>query len=152
MQYSQKMARKICDAIASSRYSLTKICSLNPDFPTADCIYKWRAKYDDFREMYNDARKMQAELGSDIIKQVVEELDNYVYIDDKGNKRIDASLVNMAKVKISAEQWISSRLAGNLYTDKKQLEHDFKNHERYRDNLRKQGPPGTAGMGMRPQL
>lgn len=33
---------------------------------------------------------------------------------------------------------------------KRQQENDFKNHERYRDNLRKQGPPATAAMGMRP--
>jgi len=67
-RYSHEIADTICERLAVEGESLRTICS-DPAMPTKLTVFRWLARYEEFRDMYGVAREWQTTvLGDDAIK------------------------------------------------------------------------------------
>jgi len=101
--YTNELADKICDAIASSTKGTKKICNENSEFPNQETMFKWLAKHDYFNQQYVRAKQKQVEPLVDSMLDIVEE---------------DAD-VQRAKLKVDTYKWLACKLVPKLYGQKK---------------------------------
>ncbi len=118
--YSEELAERICNAIASSDKGLVKLCEENPDFPTKETLFQWKYKYKEFSDRYYDARRNQAEVFAEGTIEIANE--KPYYTDEKGISKIDAGHVAWQKLNVNTRQWHASKLAPKIYGDQKQIE------------------------------
>lgn len=105
-EYSEERATHICGQIAEGR-SLSAICR-EDDVPTMTTIFRWLAddRYSAFREMYTQAREIQAETHADEITAIADEV------------LPDAAEVAKARLRIDARKWVAAKLKPRKYGDK----------------------------------
>ena len=119
--YSDEMAKKVCEAIATNTCGYVHLERLYPDLPAFTTVKEWRHRHPEFMSQYLEARRLQAEL-------MVEEIDDMVpkeiryYVDDRGQERIDAPSAGLLIAKINNRKWQASKLAPKIYGDKKEIE------------------------------
>lgn len=81
-------------------------------------IYRWRWKHEEFRQMYEEAKKHQVEL---LVDECIDIADN-VYKDDiiseAGNQVCNAEYINRSRLRIDTRKWLASKLAPRIYGDK----------------------------------
>jgi len=103
-RFTQELANKICEAVATSPYGLDKICEENPEFPTAKCIYDWRMRHHAFGEAYARAKIQQADL-------LAEECLNIARNCTKDNW-------GQTRLLIDTHKWLASKLLPKQYGDR----------------------------------
>lgn len=114
--YSEELADKICNEIATQSKGLETICRENPDFPTARTVHYWAFKNEAFFQKYMRARKFQTHKLLDKCLDVAE--------DDEEDTLIK---INRARVKIDTYKHNAVRLNPETYGDhKKDLSADDK--------------------------
>src|SRR5262249_15782713 len=57
-RYSYEIADTICERLAVEGESLRTICA-DPAMPTKSTVFRWLARYEEFRDMYGVAREWQ---------------------------------------------------------------------------------------------
>ncbi len=81
---------------------------------------------DDTRQMYDEARKLQAEAWGDEMIQIADDAssDYYTATDRSGNEyqKVDHEVVNRSKLRIGTRQWLMSRLHHERFGDRIQQE------------------------------
>lgn len=127
--YSEQLAEKICETVASSPYGLKQICEENPDFPSRDTIYKWKFRYKSFSDMYDNAKRIQADILAESITDISDDKSSDIYFDDHGNKRIDSGSVAHRKLMVDTRKWLASKMLPKVYGDKQVVENNHKFHE-----------------------
>jgi hypothetical protein len=124
--YSIELAQKICRSIASSTDSMTKICNRNPEFPNRECIWSWRLDYPEFSNMYNDAKRQQADLLAEEILEIADDARNdIIHREDRdGNEYevINSEFVARSKIRIETRKWHASKMLPKVYGDRLELE------------------------------
>src|SRR5262249_61792782 len=67
-RYSHEIADTICERLAVEGESLRTICA-DPAMPTKSTVFRWLARYEEFRDMYGVAREWQTTvLGDEAIQ------------------------------------------------------------------------------------
>lgn len=122
-KYCIEMATRICEAIATHTESYTKICELNPDFPDKSNMRLWRYRHPEFRAMYDQAKRDQAEL---FVEELLEIAD-FTGLDSKinfktGEESMDTEWVARSRLRVDTRKWIACKLLPKVYGDKKEDE------------------------------
>lgn len=105
--YTEELAAKICNEIATQSKGLETICRENPDFPTARTIHYWAFKNESFFQMYMQARRFQTHKLMDKCLDVAE--------DDEEDTLIK---INRARVKIDTYKHNATRLNPETYSER----------------------------------
>lgn len=71
--YNLRIANRICEHIASGR-SLKEALAKEPLSPSVTMIFRWLDSYPAFREKYERARLMQADVHADTMMEMAEEV------------------------------------------------------------------------------
>jgi len=109
--YTTEMAIKVCTVISVDARSLKQICASNPDFPDEKIIHRWRVYYPAFAKNFNAAKKCQAQI---LVDEIIE------LVDDPAN--CEPEILNWSKSRVSARQWLATKLLPKIYGDKQQVE------------------------------
>ena len=92
------------------------------------------------KELYDEARQLQAEAWADEMIEISNGEGNDTYEDERGNIRVDNEVVNRDKLKIGTRQWLMSRLHYERFGDRMTQKHEGEilvNHSDILDGARK---------------
>lgn len=76
------------------------------------------------REMYDEARQIQAEVMSDELQGIADDGSNDTYTDGKGNVRVDQDVVQRSRLRVDTLKWRLAKLHHKRFGDKIQTEQE----------------------------
>lgn len=132
--YTEKLANRICELIATHPIGYEKLRIMYPDLPDKTAMYTWRLQFPEFSAKYLEARRKQSEIQ-------LEEIDDMIpssittYVDEKGNERIDAPSASLAIARANNRKWMASRLLPKVYGDKIELERKESENEYLKEQI-----------------
>lgn len=116
--YTQELADKICNAIATSSEGLRRLCKQDESLPAVTTIMRWLDTNVEFREQYARAREAQAEFMVDETIEIADDGTNDYYKNSKGEVLFDAEHVQRSRLRVDTRKWVASKLAPKKYGDK----------------------------------
>ncbi len=126
--YSEKLADRICELVATHPIGYEHIRNMYPDIPRMGVVREWRIRYPEFNAKYLDAKRFQAEIMVEDIDDLLPD-DIKTYIDERGNERIDSPTASMLIAKINNRKWMAARLSPKRFGDYKEENSDDKKKE-----------------------
>jgi len=120
--YDPELAAEICEAVATSTLSMKKILEAHPHFPHEQAIRKWRYKIQEFREMWAEAKRCQAELFVEQCLPISDDSSEDVVIDSNGNPIMNGEFVARSRLRIDMRKWIGVKLVPRIYGERMQVE------------------------------
>lgn len=124
--YNEKLAKKMCEKIASDSRSVGRLCREVDFFPHEDTFYNWLKLHQKFAELYVQAKRQQVNI---LIEEIVEISDDTKHDTiTKTNKNGDEyevcnnEWVNRSRLRVDTRKWIATKLVPRLYGDKTQVE------------------------------
>ena len=121
--YTLELAELICHRVASHGMGLKQICAMYDDMPNPSTIYDWRAKNEQFSEMYLNSRRKQAHILVETSLDDVEDIQKYYYEDPMtGVTRVDSGVVAAQKALAAQKTWLAGKFRVQDYGDKQQTE------------------------------
>jgi hypothetical protein len=106
--YTPELASRICDLIAIHPISVKRIVAQYGDLPDDSNIYRWLARYPEFRSQYLEAKETQA-------LAVTDELW------DELSFGLNKEELDVFDRKFRFQQWHLSKLAPKQFGDKKEI-------------------------------
>jgi hypothetical protein len=120
-----EMMAAICEQIASGM-SLGKICA-QEGYPNRATVIQWVLKYEDFRDMYRTARKVQVEGYADEIVGIADDTTNDYRTVEKRNgqkvQAVDHEHISRSKVRIDTRWRLMAAMMPHVYGDHVEVEH-----------------------------
>jgi hypothetical protein len=113
--YQPRMAAKICEAIAEGR-SLREICG-EPGMPSRESVRRWHARHEDFRQQYDAARLLAADLIADDINDMLDALPDAVRAAAAAGINENA-VVSAHRTQLDGKKWLLSKIAPARYGDR----------------------------------
>lgn len=112
--YTAKRAKHICQELMKGR-TLTRISEEDEDIPTLVAIYSWMNPnhpqyHPEFVEAYNLARKIQAEVLADEIKDISD--------NDTNDNQVK---LGRDKLRIDNRKWMAAKMSPKKFGDKVEL-------------------------------
>lgn len=98
--YSETIADEICEHLANGK-SLLSWCNEEGN-PTRATVFRWVAKYPEFRDKYARAREEQADAFADEIAFIADTEED----------------ANKARVRIDARKWVAARMQPRKYGER----------------------------------
>lgn len=122
--YTQEIAERICEKIATTTLSLRRICDSDDTLPSVETVRRWLYRDESgFRALYARAKEQQAEMQEEDLLTIADDGTNDTYIDDEGQVRVDHDVIQRSKLRIETRKWLMSKLAPKKYGDKVDLNH-----------------------------
>ncbi len=121
-KYTEEIADKICNEIASSSKGLHAICKEIKLHPST--VFDWISKHKEFADKYARAREAQADFLADEIVSISDKpLIGTVTKETKdGTFEETGDNVNRSRLMVDARKWIASKLKPKKYGDKIEAE------------------------------
>lgn len=116
--YTDKLAKEICDAIASSSKGTKRLCEDNSHWPCQDTLFTWLKKYPEFSEQYAQAKICQIELLVDEILEISDDASQDQYVNELGVLVPNSPAINRARLKVDTRKWLASKLVPKVYGNK----------------------------------
>jgi len=110
--YSEELIDEICERISDGE-SIKDICA-DDEMPKRTTIFRWLAKYEEFRNLYARAREEQADLIFDEVKKIADECGGER--DETG--RYVPDQVTKARLQIDTRKWQAAKLRPKVYGDR----------------------------------
>lgn len=126
-KYTDKIAKEICMEIATTTRGLQEICDANPPFPSPKTIYTWLTTKPDFLQMYESAKRAQAQLLAEEIITIsntpkMGQITTTAGKDEKGKPIIkEVKVLDMLehrKLQVDARKWMAARLLPKKYGER----------------------------------
>ncbi len=117
--YSTDLAERICERIADGE-SIREIIKAG-GCPSYTTLCAWLRERPEFAEMYALAKANQAEFGAAEIRELADQLPEYVTIttgEDRTETRVDTGWVQWQKNRIEARKWIAAKLLPRVYGER----------------------------------
>lgn len=125
--YSDELAKEICDAIASTSKGYKGILEENPHFPARTTLFRWLREHTTFRNMYAQAKRDQIEVYVDEILEISDDSahDTLMREDKYGGayEVCNNEWVNRSRLRVDTRKWLASKLVPRVYGDKVLNEH-----------------------------
>lgn len=130
--FSQEIASKICEEIATSSKSLRTICK-DESMPSVRAVLNWLSKGDQpdaepefkaFVQQYARAREEQADFMAEEIIEIADDGSNDLMTIQKGDQSYEMEnkeVTSRSKLRVEARKWIASKLKPKKYGDKLDL-------------------------------
>lgn len=131
--YTDELADRICEIVATNPEGLPVLCKKFPDLPTPDTIRRWRWDRPIFSAKYAEAKRFQAEIMAESIEDIIDETAEFIFFDEHGNRRLDTGILGHARLRVDSRKWHASKLAPKIYGDKQQTEVTVKHEESLKD-------------------
>jgi hypothetical protein len=121
-KYSEALGKKICRAISVTTDSMTQICNKNPDFPVRETIWAWRIDFPDFSNMYDAAKRAQADLLVEEIKDIADDSSRDDKFTATGDITCDSEWVARSRLRVDTRKWIACKLLPKVYGEHNKIE------------------------------
>jgi hypothetical protein len=122
--YTDKLAKEICDKIASSSKGTKKLCVEHPHWPCQDTLFTWLKAYPEFSEQYAQAKICQIELLVDEILEISDDASQDQYTNELGTLVANPPAIHRARLKVDTRKWLASKLVPKVYGNKIDIEGD----------------------------
>lgn len=116
----QEVFDAVCDDIACERKALGEILKKHALSPST--FFRWMAASPSMQENYARAKEVQAELMVEDILAIADDGRNDTFLDDKGNVRTDAEVVNRSRLRVDSRKWLASKLLPKKYGDRSEVD------------------------------
>jgi hypothetical protein len=124
--YSQELADRICELLATHPIGLVSLCKMYPDLPSPSIIRKWliEPEKSEFLHQYEIALSMRADLFFDEILEIADSPQIGETITTKaGAKEVtQADMIQHRRLRIDVRKWIVSKLMPRKYGDSTQMD------------------------------
>lgn len=90
-----------------------------------DSFYYLMTRDPTVKEMYEEARQIQAEHMADEMQAIADDGMNDTYTDDKGRQRVDQDVVQRSRLRVDTMKWRMSKLHWKRFGDKIQQSQDI---------------------------
>ncbi len=118
--YTDELALQILDLIAGGE-SLRSICR-RPGMPVRATVANWLFRHKPFRERYDLARQLRADVHFDEILEIADDPTGDVV--QNGDKRtVDWENVQRSRLRVDARKWICARMNPQKYGERITTEH-----------------------------
>jgi hypothetical protein len=114
--YSPELADQICALVAEGN-SLRAILDM-PGMPCRRVVLYWLYDRQDFREKYEIARMLQAEVWSHEILEIADDSAGDFIINERGERVVDHENINRARLRVDSRKWLLSKLLPKKYGDR----------------------------------
>jgi len=85
--------------------------------PSASAVFSWLSKYYAFAEQYARAKEAMAEAIFWEIFDICDDGRNDIYMDDKGQVRVNHDVVARSRLRVDTRKWALARMAPKKYGD-----------------------------------
>lgn len=122
--YTDELALKVCEEIASTSKSLRTICA-QKGMPSVRTVLHWLRDKEDFLRQYTRAKEEQADLLVEEMIDISDDGSNDLMTITKGYESYEVEnkeVVNRSKLRVETRKWIASKLKPKKYGDKVQNE------------------------------
>ncbi|MGH9735446.1 MAG: terminase small subunit protein [Candidatus Acidiferrales bacterium] len=119
--YTEQIAAKVCERIATSSDGLRQICKELGLTPSA--VYRWLQERPEFQEQYARAREAQCQLLADEIVEIADtpEEGTVRKQDAKGVETRTGDMLEHRRLRVDARKWILAKLQPHKYGDKQEV-------------------------------
>ena len=117
--YSEELANRVCDVVATSTLPLYELKDIDPSLPCKRTIYEWKWKYPEFAIKFNNAKIQQAENTAQQIYEIAETVPTY--FDKDGIERIDPGQLGKMRLKMDTLKWIACKLVPRVYGERQAI-------------------------------
>jgi hypothetical protein len=128
--WTQEIADRICEEIATSTKSLRTICKIE-GMPCVSTVLKWlREDKHGFVIQYARAKEEQADFMAEEMLEIADDGSNDFMEITKGNNTYnveDKEVTNRSKLRVETRKWLMSKLKPKKYADR--LDHGFKDKD-----------------------
>ena len=119
-KYSAAMRDRICFFLAEGM-SIRQICE-QPKTPDKAQVFRWLAKYEEFRDQYAKAKRQGIEaLAEEIIDIADDGTNDYMENEDRDGHlayKVNGEAVARSRLRIDARKWILAKLIPKKYGEK----------------------------------
>lgn len=105
--------------------SIQSICK-DPEMPSTQAVGHWLRYNPVFREKYEAARIIQADILFDNLLDIADDSSEDWTTNEDGEKRLNGEAVARSRLRIDARKWILSKLIPRKYGDKIEVNHTHK--------------------------
>ena len=112
---SDELTAEICGRLASGE-PLGKIAN-DDHMPHMTTIYMWLKKHEEFRKMYEDARKNGAHTYADQIAQIIDQKPLQI-VDEQGNVRYDSASIAWNRLRMDGRKWLAAKYLPKVYGER----------------------------------
>lgn len=102
-RYTAELADEICVAILNSDKGIKRLCKENKHWPSKKTIFNWLKKNKEFQRQYKVAKEIQIDFLMDELLDF--SVNEYIYIDEQGNKRIHPITLELYKLGQDVLKW-----------------------------------------------
>lgn len=132
--FTQDIAEKICEEIATSSKSLRTICA-QEGMPSVRSVLGWlsegdktdaKPEFKQFLHQYMRAREQQADFLAEEIIEIADDGSNDLMTITKGDASYEVEnkeVTNRSRLRVDARKWIASKFKPKKYGDKVDLNH-----------------------------
>ena len=105
--------------------SIGSVCR-DPEMPSTQAVAYWLQHNPAFREKYEAARVVQADILFDNLLDIADDSAEDWTQNEDGEKRLNGEAVARSRLRIDARKWILSKLIPKKYGDKIEVNHTHK--------------------------
>ena len=88
-------------------------------------FYRLMSRDEEIRNLYEEARQIQAEIQADEMRQIANDGANDSYVDDRGKVRVDHDVLGRSKLRVDTMKWTMSKLHFKRFGDKIQQDQNI---------------------------
>lgn len=125
-KYTQKLANKICDIVATHPWGLKKICAEFPELPRHVTINEWRLHNSAFSTQYAKAKLIQADLLAEDCIDIADDVQHdTITKTNKDGEEYDVAnneWINRSRLRVDTRKWLAAKLLPKQYGDAKRVE------------------------------
>jgi len=120
--YTEKLAKEICGAIAENVKGLQPLCDINPHWPIAKTIRRWIRDNEEFRTLYMKAKEDQCHLMAEEMLLIADDTSRDIIIRTNKNgedyEACNSEFINRSRVRIDTRKWLCAKLMPKQYGDR----------------------------------
>ncbi len=117
--YTEELAKEICEAIADSNKGLFDLCQQNPHWPCPQTIRRWKRKREDFCSMYMQAKMDQIEFMVEECISIADDTSNDTLLRKTSSgdeyEAPNNEWINRSRLRVDTRKWLASKLAPRIY-------------------------------------
>jgi len=119
--FRQELADEICERLSKGE-PLEKICR-DARMPSSRTVLRWKGADKEFCDQYACAREEGFDALAVECLEIADDGTNDTYVDDNGNKRVDADVIQRSKLRIETRLKLLAKWSPKRYGDKLDLNH-----------------------------
>jgi hypothetical protein len=119
--YTLEIAKEICNAIRATSKGLDDLCAANPHWPCSRSIWRWLDEYDEFSQMYAQAKSRQADVLAEEMISISDDGSRDYKTDIEGKEVVDYDHIQRSRLRVDTRKFLMVKLAPRKYGDALQL-------------------------------